>query len=151
MKTMLRPMPMNSAPVAPAPAWPLAPLLAGARARGFADAFEWLGLAAILLDEHGEVLHLGAGAVELMKDELFSDGGRLRAREKLTDVRLRIAISSALRDLEAEDLVLPSSDGGAGLALRVAPIGDGLADEAMQLLRVVVVLERVEAPLDRRN
>ena len=66
MKSVIEPMPFPKGPEASAPAWPLAPLLAGARARGVADAFEWLGLAAILLDERGEVLHLSAGAVELI-------------------------------------------------------------------------------------
>ena len=49
---------------------PLAPLLAGARARGVADGFEWLGLAAVLLDDRGEVLHANCGAIELMGDLL---------------------------------------------------------------------------------
>ena len=141
-----------SAPAAaPMAAWPLAPMLAGARARGVADAFEWLGLAAILLDERGEVLHLSAGAIELMKDDLFRDGGRLRAHDKLADVRLRIAVSAALRDGEAEDLVLPTAGGQDELVLRVAPIGGGLGEDACQLLRVVIVLDRVAAPSRRRN
>jgi hypothetical protein len=134
-----------------APAWPLAPLLAGARARGVADAFEFLGLAAILLDERGEVLHLSAGAIEAMRDELFRDSGRLRARDKLADLRLRIAISSALRDGETGELVLPTRDGDEELTLRIAPIGGGLGEEACQLLRVIVVIDRVAATLETCN
>jgi hypothetical protein len=131
--------------------YPLAPLLAGARARGVADAFEWLGLGAILLDERGEVLHLSAGAVEAMQDDLYRDSGLLRARDKLGDVRLRVAISSALRDGESVDLVLPTRGGREELALRVAPIGAELGDDACQLLRVIIVIDRVAAPLETCN
>ncbi len=155
MKRTVEPLPRVpealTPPTAPMAAWPLAPMLAGARARGVADAFEWLGLAAILLDERGEALHLSAGAVELMKDDLFRDGGRLRAHDKLADVRLRIAVSAALRDGEAEDLVLPTRGGQDELVLRVAPIGGGLGDDSCQLLRVIIVLDRVAAPRQRRN
>ena len=33
---------------------------------------EWLGLAAVLLDDRGEVLHANCGAIELMGDLLYS-------------------------------------------------------------------------------
>jgi len=153
MKNVMQPMPWNEVRAAPAPkpAWPLAPLLAGARARGFADAFEWLGMAAILLDERGEVLHLGVGAAEAMQDDLYQNAGCLRAHDKLADVRLRIAISGALRDGETVELVLPASGSHEELALRIAPIGVGLGDEVCQLLRVVVVIDRVVAPPNTRN
>ena len=42
---------------------PLAPLLAGARARGVADGLELIGAAAALLGEDGEVLHVNARAI----------------------------------------------------------------------------------------
>src|SRR5437588_7061458 len=60
---------------------PLGPMLAGARARGVADGFAWLGLAAILIDDRGEGLHANPGAVELMGEALFLVGGRLRAHD----------------------------------------------------------------------
>jgi hypothetical protein len=148
MKNVMQPMPWKAETT---PAYPLAPLLAGARARGVADAFEFLGLATVLLDERGEVLHLSAGAVEAMKDELFRDSGRLRARDRLGDVRLRIAISSALRDGESVELVLPTSEGHNELALRIAPIGNDLGDEACQLLRAVIVIDRVAATMETCN
>jgi len=144
-------LPARSPASAPAPAWPLAPLLAGARARGVADAFEWLGLAAILVDERGEVLHLSAGAVELMQDDLYRDAGHLRARDKFGDVRLRIAVAAALRDGEAVDLVMPSGSAHDELALRIAPIGGGAGEDACQLLRLVIVLSRVATPCETCN
>ena len=53
---------------------PLAPLLAGARARGVADGLELIGAAAALLDEQGEVLHVNARALGLMGQSLFVSG-----------------------------------------------------------------------------
>ena len=64
---------------------PLAPLLAGARARGVADGLELIGAAAALLDEQGEVLHLNARALSLLGDHLVLAGGRLRARDRALD------------------------------------------------------------------
>jgi len=152
MESVVHPMPWKSqTKPRPAPAYPLAPLLAGARARGVADAFEWLGIAAVLLDERGEVLHLSAGAVESMQEDLFRDAGLLRARDHLADVRLRVAISAALREGESVDLVLPTRGGREELALRIAPIGGGMGDDACQLLRVIIVIDRVAAPLETCN
>ena len=92
MKTIVDPMPYNRAAdgfAAPTKAVPLAPLLAGARARGVADGLEWLGLAAVLLDDRGEVLHVNSGAIELLGEDLFlrrpasraRRGGRCRTRD----------------------------------------------------------------------
>ena len=77
---------------------PLAPLLAGARARGVADGLELIGAAAALLDEQGEVLHLNARALSLLGDHLVLAGGRLRARNRALDRTLAAAIDSTLRD-----------------------------------------------------
>ena len=70
--------------------------LGGARARGVADGLEWLGLAAVLLDDRGEVLHVNAGAIELMGEDLFLQGGRLRARDGTVDAELSAAITLRL-------------------------------------------------------
>jgi hypothetical protein len=118
---------------------PLAPLLAGARARGVADGFEWLGIAAILLDDRGEALHANAGAIELMGAELYLQGGRLRARDLATDRALTEAISDAVISGVASRMVVQAND-GVGVALRIAPM-DTLDDDPYQLLRAVAVLE----------
>ena len=76
---------------------PLAPLLAGARARGVADGLELIGAAAALLDEQGEVLHLNARALSLLGDHLVLAGGRLRARDRALDRTLTAAIDSTVR------------------------------------------------------
>ena len=116
---------------------PLGPLLAGARARGVADGFAWLGLAAVLLDDRGESLHVNAGAVELMGDALFLEGGRLRARDRVADLGLSEAIRDALTLSLAGNVRLVGSRGE--MWVHVAPMPAD-PDDPYQLLRVVALL-----------
>jgi hypothetical protein len=122
----------------PAAAPPLGPLLVGARARGVADGFAWLGLAAILIDDRGEALHVNRGAVELMGDLLFLEGGRLRARDPGANRALGEAIRAALVE-------------GFASRLQIGPQGELLVhisampadpDDSYQLLRAVALLSR---------
>ena len=144
MKTILDPIRFDR-PVegfgAPAKAVPLAPLLAGARARGVADGLEWLGLAAVLLDDRGEVLHVNSGAVELMGDDLFLQGGRLRARDRAVDAELAAAIERTLSGRVASRLAIPLGSGHGELGARIGAI-EALDDDPFQLLRAVAILER---------
>jgi hypothetical protein len=119
---------------------PLGPLLAGARARGVADGFAWLGLAAVLIDDRGEALHVNPGAAALMGDSLYLEGGRLRAREGGADRALSEAIEAALADGRAGHLRLAAAEGE--LWLRIAPMPAD-PDDPYQLLRVVALLSRV--------
>jgi hypothetical protein len=121
---------------------PLAPLLAGARARGVADGLEWLGLAAVLLDDRGEALHVNAGAVELLGEELFIASARLCARVGRVDHALAEAVGDALTAGASTLVDVPTADGM--MVARVAPMG-ARDDDPYQLLRVVVILERREA------
>ena len=123
----------------PANAPPLGPLLAGARARGVADGFSWLGLAAILVDDRGEALHVNPGAVELMGETLYLDGGRLHARDPQTDLLLADAFCDALTLGEARNLRLLGPEGE--MWAHVAPMAAD-ADDPYQLLRAVVLLSR---------
>src|SRR5580692_11683737 len=75
---------------------PLRPLLAGARARGMADAFELLGVAAVFIDESGFALHINDRARRLLGPQLWVDDGRLRAADPEMDEALGAAIESAL-------------------------------------------------------
>jgi hypothetical protein len=118
---------------------PLGPLLAGARARGVADGFAWLGLAAILIDDRGEALHVNPGAVELMGATLYLDAGRLRAREPRTNLALAEALSDALTLCEARNLRLEGPEGE--MWAHIAPMAAD-ADDPYQLLRAVVLLSR---------
>ena len=80
----------------PAQPQPLAPLLAGARARGMADAFELLGVAAAFLDEAGFALHINDHARRVLGPQLWVDDGRLRAADGDLDDALGAAIEQAL-------------------------------------------------------
>jgi hypothetical protein len=133
-------------PVAGAPgaarsvAAPLAPLLAGARARGVADGLELIGAAAALLDEQGEVLHLNARALSLLGDHLVLAGGRLRARNRTHDRTLATAIVSTVRDQVASRVALGDEACADGLGVRIMPVM-AEADDSFQLLRAVAILE----------
>ena len=118
---------------------PLGPLLAGARARGVADGFAWLGLAAVLIDDRGEALHVNSGAADLMGDSLFLEGGRLRARERGADRALAEAIEAALAEGRAGHLRLAATGGELWLSIAPMPADP---DEPYQLLRVVALLSR---------
>jgi PAS domain-containing protein len=133
--------PTASAPVGARNAvTPLAPLLAGARARGVADALELIGAAAALLDEQGEVLHLNARARSLLGDHLVLVGGRLRARDHAVERTLAAAIDSALRDQVASRVALGDDASVDGFGVRIMPV-TAEADDSFQLLRAVAILE----------
>jgi len=120
---------------------PLAPLLAGARARGVADGLELIGAAAALLDEQGDVLHVNARAQRLLGGDLVVAGGRLRARDGAADQNLAAAIRSTVRNQVASQVWLISDDSRAdGLGVRIMPVA-AKADEAFQLLRAVAIFE----------
>ena len=137
----------NDRPTAGAPGGPrsavqpLAPLLAGARARGVADGLELVGAAAALLDEQGEVLHLNARARSLLGGDLVLSGGRLRARDRARDVTLAAAIDSTLRNQVASRVALSDDACADGLGIRIMPVTAD-ADDSFQLLRAVAILER---------
>jgi hypothetical protein len=133
----------------PARGAPLAPLLAGARARGVADGFEWLGLAAILLDDRGEVLHVNPRAIDLMGEDLFLSSGRLRARDAEVDGALGVAIHRALGGTSSH-LAIPLRSGHGTVGARIAAM-DSLDDDPFQLLRAVAILEWDEEPSFRRQ
>ncbi len=137
-------------PEPPARGAPLAPLLAGARARGVADGFEWLGLAAILLDDRGEVLHVNRRAVDLMGEDLFLSSGRLRARDAEIDGALGVAIHRALGGGTSSRITIPSKSGQGAVGARIAAM-DSLEEDPFQLLRAVAILEWDEEPSLRRQ
>jgi hypothetical protein len=118
---------------------PLAPLLAGARARGVADGLELIGAAAALLGEDGEVLHVNARALRLLGHDLLLTGRRLRARNRAADQNLAAAIDSTLRDQVASRVSLSEGE-ESGLKVRIMPVA-AESDDSFQLLRAVAILE----------
>jgi hypothetical protein len=119
----------------------LPPLLAGARARGMADAFELLGVAAIFLDDDGGALHVSAQAKRLMGDALFLSAGRLTAASATSDAALQAALDAALAGRQAaeEPIVLTCGPLHPSLTLRI--LGVSGQDESAQLLRAIVLID----------
>ncbi len=120
----------------------LAPMLSGARARGFADGLEWLGLAAALIDDRGDTLHLNAGAVEMLGEEIYLENGRLRAVDSHLDASLREAILETLMTGATTELALARRGGAGALAMRVMAV-DSEGDDPCQLLRAVAIFEPI--------
>lgn len=114
-------------------------MLAGARARGVADGLEWLGLAAILIDDRGETLHVNASAIELMGDSLYLESGRLRAVDVLADSALTGAIHAVLERGVAAAARIPQREGELHVHVAAMRARD---DDPYQLLRAVALLRR---------
>lgn len=118
----------------------LAPIIAGARARGIADAFEMIGEGAILLDFSGSVLHVGQLAGPMLGCALAVTGGHVVATSRRAAGELQQLLETGLADnaprvLEAD---LLCSEEGMRQRIRMvrAPSGD-----AYQLLASVLILE----------
>lgn len=127
----------------------LAPLVAGARARGMADAFDMLGLAAILLDDEGAALHVSECARRLLGADLTLARGRLRVADVATDTLLQSVIKSALidRTCSASPIIVLRGAGRPSLRLRIALVQAG--SESAQLLKAVVLIDFAGAPAEQ--
>jgi hypothetical protein len=116
----------------------LHPLLQGARARGFADAFEMLGQAVVLVSATGEALHLTSAAKRMMGAGLGIAEDHLVAATRAGNRRLGAILSEALGDI-------PGCGGEAeiadGLIVRAIGLGAGFGGP-FQLLRAAVFIER---------
>ncbi len=122
---------------------PLEPLLAGARARGMADAFALMGLAAIFVGEGGRALHVNARAQSLFGGALALREGRLTAASDEANQALGDALDSVCaaggRPL-ADRVILVRQGARADLTARILPVEvDG--EDRFQLLKAVVILE----------
>jgi PAS domain-containing protein len=120
---------------------PIAPILAGARARGVADALEIVGIAAILIGAEGDVLYANDRARALLVPHLRIVGERLEAVDRKQHDALAGLIEAAIAGdkAEAHSLILRRADGVPGLRLHATPIADG---DPYQLLRAVIILDR---------
>ena len=124
----------------------LAPVLAGARARGMADTLELLGVAATLIDECGFALHVNARARSLLGPQLRIDAGRLRATERELDAAIGAALESAVTAGGAANIgVAAAARGVAGV--KILPVV-AEPDDAFQLLRAIVIIEERVASRD---
>jgi hypothetical protein len=123
---------------------PIAPVLAGARARGVADAFEMLGIAAILVAANGDVLFANERARALLIPHLTLVGERLSAADEANQGGLARMIEAAVagQNAKASSVVL-RREGVPTLRLHATPIVS--EDDPFQLLRAVIVLDREDA------
>jgi hypothetical protein len=116
----------------------LHPLLQGARARGFADAFELLGQAVALVGPTGEVLHMTTAARRCIGAGLALKEEHLVAATPAGNRRLSAVLSEALGDM-------PGCGGEAeladGLSVRAVGLGAGFGGP-FQMLRAAVFIER---------
>jgi hypothetical protein len=119
----------------------IAPIIAGARARGIADAFEMLGEAAVLLDFHGCVLHVGEGAKPLIGCALAIAGVHLTAASRNSADALQRLLEAALSEASPgrleEDLLCAEH----GMRQRVRVYRVDNSGDTRQLLCAVLVLE----------
>lgn len=122
----------------------LGPVMAGARARGVADAFEMLGLAAVLIDETGRVLHAGGRAqralnplVRIAEDHLVGiDAG---VNDALQQVMSGVIGSLGTTSSAADEVVLRDGDGTARLSIRALRF-QHVSEDVPQLLHSVLVV-----------
>jgi len=121
----------------------LAPVLAGARARGMADALELLGVAAALIDECGFTLHINVRAKSLLGPQLWIDDGRLRAADADLDEALSAALElavTAVAPARAVTNICFASESRGAVAVKVMPIAAEPHDP-FQLVRAIVIIE----------
>lgn len=125
------------------------PLLAGAQARGMADALELAGIAAVLIDREGMVLHAGPSARSLFGPDLSLQAEHLVGRSADSTRLVQSLISEALgAGPPPEPVEIRRRDGG-GFVLRARRV-PGAADDTYQLLKVLILIDNV-GPASARN
>ncbi len=129
-----------AAPVDMVPAGFIAPMLAGARARGIVDAYEMMALGTILLDESGRVLHTSERAKSMMQGmiSIVSEHmvGATAAANSVIEALIARGLSGS--EIKRESAVLESLQ-GKRLSLSAVPVPEA-PELAVQLLKSVVVL-----------
>jgi hypothetical protein len=121
---------------------PMQPLLAGAHARGMADALALAGVAAVLIDAQGMVLHAGALARDLFGSDLRLDHEHLIGRTAESTRAIQTAITEALADGDLPDPVIIPRAGHARYKLHVRPV-PGAAKNPCQLLKALIMIEEL--------
>ena len=132
---MVRP---DAAPVLDSAA--LQPLLAGARARGMADAFDLLGQAVILIDRAGMALHVNSVARNFLGADLALTHRHLVARDAATTCALQAMISAALEQRSGRASVAINRTAGQGrIIVTIMPVAQVGADSC-QLLKAIIMI-----------
>ena len=119
----------------------LAPIIAGARARGIADAFQMLGEAAILLDFSGYVLHVGEGAEPLLGCALSITSNHVTPTSRRSAEELQALLEAGLADPGPGRLETDLLCAQEGMRQRVRLYHVNNSSDPRQLLSAVLVLE----------
>lgn len=116
------------------------PLLAGAQARGMADALDLAGIPAVLIDRQGMVLHAGPSARSLFCQDFSLHADHLVSSSADSTRAIQDLIGQALEPGPEPDPVrLVRREGGA-LVLRAKRV-NGSADDVFQLLKVLILID----------
>jgi hypothetical protein len=121
------------------PAEYLPPLLAGARARGMADAFDLMGKAAVLVGETGMALHVNRMAKEKMGSALAIVSRHLIGGNAADSSALQALIADAVAGRTHPPLTLARPDGQTPLRIEALPVV-GAAGDPQQILKAIVTI-----------
>jgi hypothetical protein len=125
---------------------PIAPILAGARARGMADALDVLGVAAVLIEASGLVLLANRRARAFFGAHLSLNGDRLATGDAQSERAIGRALTAVLAGQAIEaTAIVPRGAGRSSLRLRVVDMAAEW-DDPFQLLKAVVILDDKPAP-----
>ena len=124
----------------------LVALLAGARARGVADALDLLGVAAVLVDGDGAALNVNTQAAAFMGPDIGICAGQLVAGTYEANTRLQRALDCVLNHGGVETVALETTAAGDLNILNLHILGLPQADDpSTQLLKAVIILESCAA------
>lgn len=119
-------------------------VLAGARARGVADAFDVLGIAAVLIDAEGAALHINRQAAACMGSHLGICARQLVTASFDSNAALQQALDCVLAGGSATSLRIVSDSVGGDTILHFFALLQAM-DDPYQMLKAVIVLEQATA------
>ena len=120
------------------------PLMAGARARGVADALDLVGLAAVLIDSTGSVLHASGRAVRAISPLVEIVEDHLVGRDPATNDALQDLIAGALElGGTRKTARFCDAEGRVRLFVRALDFPVGLSEQP-QLLRSVLIVNEID-------
>jgi hypothetical protein len=120
---------------------PLRPLLAGAHARGMADALEMAGIAFLMVDSQGMVLHAGPAARALMGADLRIEYDHLVAASGEATCAIQSMVMAGLAQGEAPQPLRLARGEGPPLVLTVRRV-PGAAGNVYQMLKLLILIEQ---------
>ncbi len=124
------------------PAEILAPMLAGARARGIADAYEMLGVGAVLLSDSGRVLHASDRACQLMRDMVSVTSDHLVGTNAEANAIIESLIGACLAGADGAAATVSEPESGRRISLRIVNVPQGQGD-CVQLLKSVMAVSEI--------